>query len=41
MHDLGFHPSFLAYFRRRLAGSAQPDRLFDAVRVRWWTPPVR
>ncbi|MFF7358612.1 IS1182 family transposase [Streptomyces filipinensis] len=32
LHDLGFHPSLLAYFRRRLARSVRPDRLFDAVR---------
>lgn len=27
-----FDPSLLAYFRRRLARSRQPDRIFDAVR---------
>lgn len=32
LHDLGFHSSLLAYFRRRLARSARPDRLFDVVR---------
>src|SRR3954454_24934575 len=28
----GFHPTVLTYWRRRLAGSARPDRIFDAVR---------
>jgi hypothetical protein len=28
----GFHPTVLTYWRRRLAASAQPDRIFDAVR---------
>lgn len=29
----GFHPSTLTYWRRRLAGSDRPDRIFDAVRA--------
>ncbi len=29
----GFDPSVLTYWRRRLAGSARPDRIFDAVRA--------
>ena len=28
----GFHPSVLTYWRRRLAGSDRPNRVFDAVR---------
>jgi hypothetical protein len=28
----GFHPTVLTYWRHRLAGSARPDRIFDAVR---------
>ena len=28
----GFHPTVLTYWRRRLAGSTRPDRIFDAVR---------
>ncbi|WSY46465.1 IS1182 family transposase (plasmid) [Embleya sp. NBC_00888] len=32
LHDIAFDPSLLAYFRRRLARSARPDRVFDAVR---------
>lgn len=28
----GFHPSTLTYWRRRLAASARPHRIFDAVR---------
>ena len=28
----GFHPSTLTYWRRRLAASARPDRIFEAVR---------
>lgn len=28
----GFHPTVLTYWRRRLARSARPDRIFDAVR---------
>jgi IS5 family transposase len=28
----GFHPSTLTYWRRRLAGSERPHRIFDAVR---------
>lgn len=29
----GFHPSTLTYWRRRLAASDRPNRIFDAVRV--------
>lgn len=29
----GFHPSTLTYWRRRLAASDRPNRVFDAVRV--------
>jgi hypothetical protein len=29
----GFHPSTLTYWRRRLAASKQPNRIFDAVRT--------
>jgi hypothetical protein len=29
----GFHPSTLTYWRRRLAASARPNRIFDAVRA--------
>jgi hypothetical protein len=29
----GFHPSTLTYWRRRLAASARPDRIFEAVRA--------
>src|SRR5205085_4272457 len=32
LHDMAFDPSLLAYFRRRLARSAQPNRVFEAVR---------
>jgi hypothetical protein len=28
----GFHPTVLTYWRRRLAHSARPNRIFDAVR---------
>ena len=28
----GFHPTVLTYWRRRLAASKRPDRIFDAVR---------
>src|SRR3954454_22785675 len=28
----GFHPTVLTYWRRRLAASTRPDRIFDAVR---------
>ncbi len=28
----GFHPAVLTYWRRRLAASARPNRIFDAVR---------
>jgi transposase len=30
--DNGFHPTTLLYWRRRLAASERPDRIFDAVR---------
>jgi Transposase domain (DUF772) len=29
----GFHPTTLTYWRKRLAGSERPDRIFDAVRA--------
>jgi len=29
----GFHPTTLTYWRRRLAASARPNRIFDAVRA--------
>jgi Transposase DDE domain/Transposase domain (DUF772) len=29
----GFHPTTLTYWRRRLAASARPDRIFEAVRA--------
>src|SRR6188768_1663444 len=29
----GFHPTTLTYWRRRLAGSDRPDRIFEAVRA--------
>jgi hypothetical protein len=29
---VGFHPTVLTYWRRRLAASARPQRIFDAVR---------
>ncbi len=32
LNDMAFDPSLLAYFRRRLARSARPNRIFDAVR---------
>ncbi|MEU0836912.1 transposase, partial [Streptomyces sp. NPDC005969] len=32
LHDMAFDPSLLAYFRRRLARSAWPNRVFEAVR---------
>jgi hypothetical protein len=32
LNDLAFDPSLLAYFRRRLARSARPNRVFEAVR---------
>ena len=32
MYDTAFDPSLLAYFRRRLARSARPNRIFEAVR---------
>ncbi len=32
LHDMAFDPSLLAYFRRRLARSARPTRIFEAVR---------
>ncbi len=31
--DPGFHPTTLTYWRRRLAGSQRPERIFDAVRA--------
>lgn len=33
LDDEGFHPSTLTYWRRRLAGSDRPQRIFDAVRA--------
>jgi Transposase DDE domain/Transposase domain (DUF772) len=32
LDDAGFHPSTLTYWRRRLAGSARPHRINEAVR---------
>src|SRR6266536_935604 len=32
LDDTGFHPSTLVYWRRRLAASARPHRLHDAVK---------
>ncbi|WP_051969118.1 IS1182 family transposase [Kitasatospora azatica] len=32
LYDTAFDPSLLSYFRRRLARSAQPNRVFEAVR---------
>jgi hypothetical protein len=32
LDDTGFHPSTLTYWRRRLAGSARPHRINDAVK---------
>jgi len=32
LHDTAFDPSLLSYFRRRLARSARPHRIFDVVR---------
>jgi Transposase DDE domain/Transposase domain (DUF772) len=32
MGTAGFHPTVLTYWRRRLARSARPNRIFDAVR---------
>ncbi|MCX4391409.1 MULTISPECIES: IS1182 family transposase [unclassified Streptomyces] len=32
LHDMAFDPSLLACFRRRLARSARPNRVFEAVR---------
>jgi hypothetical protein len=31
LNDTAFDPSLLAYFRRRLARSARPNRIFEAV----------
>jgi Transposase domain (DUF772)/Transposase DDE domain len=31
--DAGFHPTTLTYWRRRLAASDRPERVFDAVRA--------
>lgn len=33
LFDAGFDPSLLAYFRRRLSGSADPQRLFTKVKA--------
>ncbi|TDD34619.1 IS1182 family transposase [Nonomuraea terrae] len=33
LYDQGFDPSLLTYFRRRLARSSHPDRIFQAVRT--------
>ncbi|SPL87412.1 transposase, IS4 family protein [[Actinomadura] parvosata subsp. kistnae] len=33
LYDPGFDPSLLTYFRRRLAGSSEPDRIFGIVRA--------
>jgi len=33
LHDKGFHPTTLTYWRRRLAKSARPHRINDAVRT--------
>jgi IS5 family transposase len=33
LHDTAFDPSLLTYFRRRLARSRRPDRIFEAVRA--------
>ncbi|MBE1587185.1 hypothetical protein H4W80_005443 [Nonomuraea angiospora] len=33
LYDQGFDPSLLTYFRRRLARSPAPDRIFQAVRT--------
>ncbi|MFG1706510.1 IS1182 family transposase [Nonomuraea sp. M3C6] len=33
LHDQGFDPSLLTYFRRRLARSSDPDRIFQTVRA--------
>jgi len=33
LDDEGFHPSTLTYWRRRLADSDRPNRIFDAVRA--------
>ncbi len=32
LHDTAFDPSLLAYFRRRLARSSRPNRVFETVR---------
>lgn len=32
MYDTAFDPSLLAYFRRRLARSHRPNRIFETVR---------
>lgn len=32
LQDMAFDPSLLAYFRRRLARSSRPNRVFEAVR---------
>jgi Transposase domain (DUF772)/Transposase DDE domain len=33
LDDAGFHPSTLTYWRRRLAASDRPQRIFDAVKA--------
>lgn len=33
LDDEGFHPTTLTYWRRRLAASDRPDRIFEAVRA--------
>ncbi|MBB6349909.1 hypothetical protein FHU36_006481 [Nonomuraea muscovyensis] len=33
LYDQGFDPSLLTYFRRRLARSSEPDRIFQTVRT--------
>ncbi|MGP4102439.1 hypothetical protein [Nonomuraea sp. KM90] len=33
LYDQGFDPSLLTYFRRRLARSPDPDRIFETVRT--------
>lgn len=32
LHDTAFAPSLLAYFRRRLARSTRPNRVFESMR---------
>ena len=38
LDDPGFDPSTLVYWRQRIARSARPHRVNDAVR-RWWSRP--